>query len=65
MMKTVTRKSKCEEKQLCGYFKQQICEISNEKTRKWIRRGNLKRELESLLIIAQNNAIDINYVKEK
>ena len=40
-----------------GHFKRQISEMSNEKTWTWLRKGNLKRETESLLIAAQNNAI--------
>ena len=31
----------------------------------WLRKGNLKRETESLIIAAQNNAIRINYIKAK
>ena len=34
-------------------------------TRTWLRKGNLKRETESLLITAQNNAIRTNYIKVK
>ena len=33
--------------------------ISHDKTGTWLRKGNLKREKESLLIAAQNNAIRI------
>ena len=29
----------------------------------WLRKGNLKRETEFLLIAAQNNAIRINHIK--
>ena len=29
----------------------------------WLRKGNLKREIESLLIAAQNNAIRTNYIE--
>ena len=39
--------------------------ISQEKIWTWLRKGNLKREKESLLIAAQNNAIRTNYVKAK
>ena len=52
-----------EEKQLYGYFKRQISEISHEKTWTWLRKGNLKRETEYLLIAAQNDAIRTNYAK--
>ena len=31
----------------------------------WLRKGNLKRETESLLIVAQNNAEQITYIKTK
>ena len=39
--------------------------ISYEKTRTWLRKGNLKRKTESLLIAAQNNAIRTNHIKAK
>ena len=51
--------------QLYGHFKQHISEISHEKTWKWLRKGNLKRERESVLIAAQNNTIRTNYVKAR
>ena len=53
----ITRKQKREEKQLCVHFKRQTSEISQEKIWTWLRKGNLKRETESLLIAAQNNTI--------
>ena len=62
---TKTRKQKWEEKQLYGYFKRQTAEIAHEKSWSWLRRGNLKRETESLIIAAQDNAIRTNYVKAK
>ena len=55
--KMITRKQKWEEKQLYGRFKRLINNISHEKTGTWLRKGNFKRETESLLIAAQNNAI--------
>ena len=33
-----------------GYFKQQTDEIAHEKTWIWLRKGNLKKETEPLLI---------------
>ena len=39
--------------------------ISDEKTWRWLRKGNLKRETESLLIAAQNNAIRTNHIKAR
>ena len=52
------------EKQLYGHFKQLI-NISHQKTWIWLRKGNLKREMESLLIAAQNNAIRTNHIKAR
>ena len=52
-------------KQLYGYFKRQTNEIPYEKTWIWQRKGNLKRETESLLIEARNNAIRTNYIKQE
>ena len=40
-------------------------EILLEKTWMWLRKENLKRETESLLIAARNNAIRANYVKAR
>ena len=60
---TITSKQKWEEKQFYGHFKQQINEISFEKTWTWLRKGNFKRETESLLIAAQNNALRTNQIK--
>ena len=62
---TKTRKLKWEEKQLHGRFKRLINNISHEKTSTWIRKGNFKRETESLLMAAQNNAIRTNHIKAR
>ena len=37
--------------------------ISQDKTWTWLRKGNFKRETESLLMAAQNSAIRTNNVK--
>ena len=42
-----------------------INSISYEKTWTWLRKGNFKREIESLLIAAQNNAIRTNHIKAR
>ena len=62
---TITRKQKWEEKQLYGRFKRLTSDISHEKTWTWtwLRKGNLKRKTECLLIAAQNNAIRTNHNK--
>ena len=59
---TKTRKQKWEGKQLHGRFKQLINNISNDKTWTWLRKGNFKRETESLLMAAQNSA---NHIKAR
>ena len=45
---TITRKQKWEGKQLYGQFKRLINNISHNKTWTWLRKGNFKRETESL-----------------
>ena len=62
---TITRKQKCEGKQLYGRFKRLINNISHEKTWTWLRKGNIKRETDSLQIAAQNKAIRTNHIKER
>ena len=61
---TKTRKQKWEGKQLQWRFKRQI-NISREKTWTWLRKRNFKRETESLLMAAQNNAIRTNHIKAR
>ena len=36
-----------------------------DKTWTWLRKGNFKRETESLLIAAQNNAVRANHIKAR
>ena len=62
---TITRKQKWEEKQIYGPFKRLTSDISHEKTWFWLRKRNLKRETESLLTSAQNNAIRTNHIKAR
>ena len=61
----ISRKQKWEEKQHYGLFKRLINNTSHEKTWTWLRKGNLKRETESLLIAAENNAIRVNHFKAR
>ena len=63
--KTITRKQKWEGKQLYGRFKRLINNISHDKTWTWLRKGNFKRETESLLIAVQDNAIRTNHIKAR
>ena len=62
---TKIRKQKWEGKQLYGRFKRLINNISHQKTWTWLRKGNLKRETESLLIATQDNAIRNNHIKAR
>ena len=62
---TITRKQKWEEKQLYGRFKRLISNISHKKTLMWLRKGRFKRETESLLIAAQDNALRTNHIKAR
>ena len=62
---TITRKQKCEEKQLYGRFQRLRNNISHKKTGTWLKKGKLKRETESLQRAAQNNAIGPNHIKAK
>ena len=43
----------------------QIKEISHEKTSVWLRKGNLKKVIDFLLIRVQNKATRIFYIKAK
>ena len=62
---TVTGKQKWEGKQLYGRFKLLINNILHDKTWIWLRKGNFKRETESHLIAAQDNAIRTNHIKAR
>ena len=62
---TITAKQKWTGKQFYGCFKRLINIISHEKTWTWLRKGNFKRETESLLIAAQNNAVRTNHINAR
>ena len=49
----------------CGRIKRLINDISHEKTRTFLRKGNFKRKTESPQIAAQNNAISTNDIKTR
>ena len=54
-----------EKKQFYGRFKRLINNISHQKTWTWLRKGNLKRETEFLLVAAQDNTIRTNNIKTR
>ena len=62
---TTTCKQKLEKKQFYVRFKRLINNISHQKTWTWQRKGNLKRDTESLLIAAVDNAIRTNHIKAR
>ena len=59
----ITRKQKWKRRQHYGWFKRRINNILHDKTCTWLRKGNFKRETESLLMAAQNSAIRTNNIK--
>ena len=62
---SITRKQKWEGKLHYERFKRLINNISHDKTRTWLRKGNFKRETESLLMAAQNSAKITNHIKTR
>ena len=58
-----TKKQKWEKKQIYSRFKLLINNISHQKTWTWLRKRNLEREKEFLLIAAQDNDIRTNHMK--
>ena len=62
---TITIKQDWEEKQLYGWFKWLIMNISHEKIWTWLWKGTLNREMESLLKGVQKHAIGTNHIKRR
>ena len=62
---TITRKQKCKEKPHERRFKRLTSDISHEKTGVWLRKGNLNRETEFILIVSQNNTVRTNHIKAR
>ena len=52
-------------KTIYGRFKRLINNISHDKTWTWQGKGKFKRETESLLIAAQDNAVRTNHIKAR
>ena len=49
---------------LHGQFERKTEEIKTEMSWNWLTKGDLKREIESLLIAAQDQALNTNSVKK-
>ena len=62
---TTTRKQNGKGKQLYGRFKRLVSNISHEKTWTSLRKGNFKRESESLQLEAENNAGRTNNIEAR
>ena len=54
-----------EEKVLHGQYLRQTKEVRSDQCWAWLQNGDLKREIESLTVAAQNQSIKINLVKSK
>ena len=54
-----------EEKMLHGQFVRQTKEVGNQDRWQWLRNGTLKRQTESLIFAAQEQAIRTNVIKGK
>ena len=61
----IREKETCQHQRQYGRFKRLINNILHQKTWTWLRKGNLKRETESLRIAAQDNAIRTNHIKSR
>ena len=62
---TTTSKQKREGNDSMARFKRLVNNISHQKTLTCLRKGNLNREIESLLVAAQDNAIRTNHIKAR
>ena len=63
--KTEKRLQDWKEKALHGEYLRQTKEVRSEQTWVWLQNGDLKREIESLIVAAQNQSIRTNLVKAK
>ena len=63
--KRTERKENWKEKTLHGQFLRQTDDIAGEDRWVWLKQGNLKRETESLILAAQEQAIRTNVIKAK
>ena len=52
-------------KTICKRYCENLAKSSHVKTWTWLRKGNFKRETESLLMEAQNSAIRTNHIKAR
>ena len=65
MKKKNERKTQWTQKHLHGQFFRQTMGKTSEDRRGWLRKGCLKRKIEALIMVAQEQAIRTNNIKEK
>ena len=63
--KRTERKENWKEKTLNGKFLRQTDDIAGEDRWLWLKQGNVKRETETLILAAQEQAIRTNVIKAK
>ena len=54
-----------DEKSLHGQYFRQTKEVRSDRCWVWLQNGDLKRETESLTVVAQSQSIRINLIKAK
>ena len=62
---TITWKQKWEKNQLHGRFKRLIKKMSTQITWTWLRKGNFKRETDSLQMAGQSSVMRTNHIKAR
>ena len=63
--KTEKRQEDWEEKVLHGQYLRQTKEVISDQCWAWLQNGDLKMEIENLIVAAQNQSIRTNLVKAK
>ena len=48
-----------------GQYRRQIITIADPSSWEWLKRQDLKKETESLIIAAQDQAVGTNYIKHR
>ena len=59
------RKEEWESKQMQGQYLRQTKEISQDGSWQWLKRGELKKETEGMLMAAQDQALRTRYIQNR